>query len=166
MLQCIFVMIIFIHFDTLYTQKHLELLDWKFSVKSTEGLMSFRSCFTIYSMPDSLMLQSNKLLYIFPLKAKWWILWIKIKIDCCFIVICTVWPSTLTLQVSAIDSDPATSPNGQITYSIVGPVEGRELFQIDPFTGNITARVSLTTASEDFYRVNLNYAFSFFLFLF
>ena len=57
-------------------------------------------------------------------------------------------------KVSAVDPDPDTTPNGQITYTIVGPVAARALFQIDPVNGEITARVSLTTAAENFYRVS------------
>ncbi|XP_035826838.1 protocadherin Fat 4-like [Aplysia californica] len=59
------------------------------------------------------------------------------------------------IQVSAVDPDPATSQNGQIRYSIVGPVEAKAFFQIEPVSGVITARVSLTTAPDDFYRLTV-----------
>ncbi|GFN78435.1 protocadherin fat 4, partial [Plakobranchus ocellatus] len=59
------------------------------------------------------------------------------------------------LTVRAVDPDPEDTPNGQVTYTIVGPIAGRALFQIDPVTGEITARVSLTTAEENFYRLTI-----------
>ena len=59
------------------------------------------------------------------------------------------------VSLQAVDSDPDTTPNGRVTYSIVSPVEARALFQIDPETGDISARVSLTTAPLDVYRVGL-----------
>ena len=59
------------------------------------------------------------------------------------------------VTVKAVDSDPDTTPNGRVTYIIVSPVEARALFQIDPETGDISARVSLTTAPLDVYRVSL-----------
>ncbi|RUS85647.1 hypothetical protein EGW08_006593, partial [Elysia chlorotica] len=59
------------------------------------------------------------------------------------------------ITVRATDPDPVDTPNGQVTYTIVGPVAARALFQIDPVTGEITARVSLTTASENFYRLTI-----------
>ena len=58
------------------------------------------------------------------------------------------------VSVRAVDSDPDTTPNGRVTYSIVSPVEARALFQVDPETGAISARVSLTTAPLDGYRVS------------
>ena len=57
------------------------------------------------------------------------------------------------VSLQAVDSDPDTTPNGRVTYIIVSPVEARALFQIDPETGDISARVSLTTAPLDVYRV-------------
>ncbi|XP_050391949.2 protocadherin Fat 4 [Patella vulgata] len=53
------------------------------------------------------------------------------------------------LQVRASDADPPASLNGQIMYSLSGV--GVNLFQIDSTTGNISARVSLTTATQNEY---------------
>ncbi len=58
------------------------------------------------------------------------------------------------VQVTAVDSDSADTPNGQIYYTILSPPEAQRLFEINTLTGNITARVSLTTASQDLYRVS------------
>lgn len=57
------------------------------------------------------------------------------------------------LQVAAVDSDSADTPNGQIVYTLIGPSGAQRLFEVDMMTGNVTARVSLTTAANDTYRV-------------
>ncbi|XP_076458561.1 protocadherin Fat 4-like [Babylonia areolata] len=59
------------------------------------------------------------------------------------------------VTVKAVDSDPDTTPNGIITYSIVSDANTRTFFQIDPVVGNISARVSLTTAPLDVYRLTV-----------
>ena len=74
-------------------------------------------------------------------------------------------------QVTAVDNDPPSTQNGQIRYSIVSPVEAQALFQINPVTGQITARVSLSIATQNNYTVsdaiqilefsrNLNFSFN------
>lgn len=61
--------------------------------------------------------------------------------------------STL-LQVRAVDSDDANTPNGQIRYSIVSPAVARSFFNIDPVSGNITSRLSLVSVPDDIYTVS------------
>ena len=61
--------------------------------------------------------------------------------------------STL-LQVRAVDSDDANTPNGQIRYSIVSPAAALSFFTIDSISGNITSRLSLVSVPEDIYTVS------------
>jgi len=55
------------------------------------------------------------------------------------------------IKVTATDDDPSDTLNGQIRYSI----ESQEYFQINPETGDITARVSLITAEQDTYTMTV-----------
>lgn len=57
-----------------------------------------------------------------------------------------------------MDSDDASTPNGQIRYSIVGPANALSYFTIEPVSGNITSRLSLVSVPEDIYTVSYTYA--------
>ncbi|XP_041364043.1 protocadherin Fat 4-like [Gigantopelta aegis] len=57
------------------------------------------------------------------------------------------------VTVRATDSDAADTQNGQIRYSLTSSPEVLRLFQIDSVGGNITARVSLTTATDNLYQL-------------
>ncbi|XP_046579032.1 protocadherin Fat 4-like [Haliotis rubra] len=59
------------------------------------------------------------------------------------------------LHVQAVDTDSVDTPNGQIVYTLTGPAEAQRLFEVHMMTGNITARVSLTTAANDTYELTI-----------
>ena len=55
--------------------------------------------------------------------------------------------------MTAVDLDTPGTLNAQVVYSITGPADALAFFHIDPVSGNITSRVSLTTAPRNLYTV-------------
>lgn len=60
-------------------------------------------------------------------------------------------PGTPVMQVRALDGD-GTSAHNQVTYELM---DHRDLFTIDPYTGNITTLVVFDREQKDFYNVKV-----------